>query len=87
MARRDKRVYKYLNFALSFGLTMGITIYLLYLGGKWLDNRLGTTPLFICLGVLLAIVTVLKQLITDAVKLEGPEGKISTEQEKRQRDT
>lgn len=65
MGYKDKSAFKYINFGISFGLTMGITVYLLYLGGKWLDSRLGTTPLFIMLGILLAIATVFRQLIGD----------------------
>lgn len=69
MEYKDRGGFKYINFGVSFGLTMGITVYLLYLGGSWLDGRLGTTPLFMVLGILLAIVTVFKQLLSDIKKL------------------
>ena len=54
---------KYINFALSFGLTLVITVYLLYHGGRWLDRHLGTEPLFMIIGILLAVATVFRQLI------------------------
>jgi hypothetical protein len=69
MAKNENNGYKYFNFALSFGLTLAITAYLLYKGGEWLDSRFGTAPLFMCLGILLAIVTVFKQLIEDINKM------------------
>lgn len=71
MTNEDRSAFKYLNFGVSFGLAMGIAIYLLYLGGSWLDARLGTTPLFMVLGILLAIVTVFKRLISDIKKLSN----------------
>ncbi|WP_420615984.1 AtpZ/AtpI family protein [Candidatus Palauibacter sp.] len=35
----------------SLGIAMGLAIALLAVGGNWLDNRLGTAPLFVLLGV------------------------------------
>lgn len=35
----------------SLGIAMGVSIALLAVGGNWLDNRLGTAPLFVLLGV------------------------------------
>ncbi|WP_428276037.1 AtpZ/AtpI family protein [Candidatus Palauibacter sp.] len=35
----------------SLGIAMGLAISLLAVGGNWLDNRLGTEPLFVLLGV------------------------------------
>lgn len=61
---------KYLNFGLSFGLTMAITVYLLSQGGKWLDNRFDTSPIFMSLGIILAIATVFKRLFTDIKTLD-----------------
>lgn len=69
MAKKNKAL-DYLNYALSFGLTLVITAYLLYLGGSWLDKRLGTDPLFMILGVLLAIVTVFRQMINELLDME-----------------
>lgn len=35
----------------SLGIAMGLAIALLAVGGNWLDDRLGTAPLFVLLGV------------------------------------
>ena len=35
----------------SLGIAMGLAITLLAVGGNWLDDRLGTAPLFVLLGV------------------------------------
>lgn len=35
----------------SLGIAMGLAIALLAVCGNWLDNRLGTAPLFVLLGV------------------------------------
>jgi len=70
MVFKQKPSYKYLNFAISFGLTMAITVYLLFQGGKWLDNRLNTAPVFMLLGILLAIATVFKRLFVELKTLD-----------------
>lgn len=67
---KNSPTYKYVNFGLSFGLTMAITVYLLYLGGKWLDTRLNSAPWFMFLGIVLAIAAVFKRLFADLKMLE-----------------
>ena len=37
----------------GLGLTLGLAIALFAVGGNWLDERLGTKPLFVLLGVFL----------------------------------
>lgn len=46
---------RYLNLALSFGISMVLTILLGVYGGDWLDRRLGTSPVFLLLGIFLGI--------------------------------
>lgn len=70
MGFKKSPTYKYINFGLSFGLTMAITLYLLYQGGKWLDNRFGSAPVFTFLGIVLAIAAVFKRLFTDIRMLD-----------------
>ena len=41
---------------LGVGMTLAVVVALFAYGGLWLDDRLGTTPLFVLLGVLLGIV-------------------------------
>lgn len=61
---------QYLGFAVSFGLTMAITVFMLFKGGQWLDARLGTEPLFMILGVLLGVAAVFKRLLADLKLME-----------------
>lgn len=70
MGFKKSPVNKYINFGLSFGLTMAITLYLLYQGGKWLDNRFGSAPVFMFLGIVLAIAAVFKRLFADIKMLD-----------------
>ncbi len=68
MGYKSHRPLKYINFAISFGLTLAITLYILYQAGYWLDRRLGTSPVFMFLGVLLAVIVVFKRLVVDLLK-------------------
>ncbi|HOB29064.1 MAG: AtpZ/AtpI family protein [Dethiobacteria bacterium] len=46
---------RYTNLALSYGLTMILAIFLGFYGGDWLDRRLGTSPIFMLLGIFLGV--------------------------------
>lgn len=46
----------------GLGLQLAVTITLGVLGGLWLDNRYGTTPLFVLLGAFGALGAVFYQL-------------------------
>ena len=70
MGFKKSPISKYINFGLSFGLTMAITLYLLYQGGKWLDNRLGSAPVFMFIGIVLAIAAVFKRLFAEIKMLD-----------------
>lgn len=70
MGKNKSSGLQYLNFGLSFGLTMALTVYILFKGGQWLDNRLGTAPLFMATGVVLAVAAVFKRLLADLKTLE-----------------
>lgn len=43
---------KYANFALSFGITMAISLFFGYYAGSQLDKKLGTEPWLLVLGIL-----------------------------------
>jgi len=45
-----------LSLVTQIGVTVSITVGILILGGKYLDDSLGTAPLFILLGGILAFV-------------------------------
>lgn len=55
----------YLNLLFSHGLTTAVTLYLAVRGGVWLDNRFGTSPLFLALLSVLVVVANLHLLIKD----------------------
>lgn len=58
---------KYANFAMSFGVTMVVSLLLGYYGGNWLDCKYGTSPLFLIIGLLggtaLAFYSMVKELM------------------------
>ena len=67
MEPRDYLKYaKYVNFAVSFGVTMAACLLLGFFGGRWLDRKLGTAPVFLVLGLLagtaMAFYSMLKEL-------------------------
>jgi F0F1-type ATP synthase assembly protein I len=53
---------------LEVGWFIGLAILLGILGGLWLDNRLGTRPLFTIVGIILGLVVA----IVGAIKLIMP---------------
>lgn len=81
MGFKKSPVYKYINFGLSFGLTMAITVYLLYQGGKWLDNRFDSAPLFMFIGIVLAIAAVFKRLFADVKMMDRDLSKNADEED------
>lgn len=44
---------QYLNLAFSLGVSMVLIMLLGIYGGNWLDNRLGSSPFFLLLGIIL----------------------------------
>ena len=74
MGFKNSPAFKYINFGISFGITIAITVYVLFLGGRWLDDRLGTAPLFMFLGVVIGVAAVFKRLITDLKTLDQKPG-------------
>ena len=62
---------------MNLGWTMLFSLLLPLLGGIWLDNRLGTAPLFILigatLGILAATVGVARSAIRTFAEVAGPD--------------
>lgn len=50
-------VFRYLNFAFSFGITTTASLLIGYYGGNWLDERFGSAPFLMLAGVLLGVAT------------------------------
>ncbi len=53
--KRWLKYARYINLAFSFGISMILTMLLGIFGGDWLDRRLGTSPLFLLLGIFLSV--------------------------------
>ena len=67
----DSPPKKVWQICLSFGLTIGISVYILvFLLGAWLDDKLGTGPLFTIIGALIAIASSFYRLIHDFMILD-----------------
>ena len=67
----DSPPNKVWQICLSFGLTIGISVYILgFLLGAWLDDKLGTGPLFTIIGALIAIASSFYRLIHDFMILD-----------------
>lgn len=80
--RRYVNYAKYLNFALSFGLTMIFCMLLGYYGGQWLDKYLGTEPIFLIVGLLLGIFASFYSLLAEIEVLNHTEKMLKEKEEK-----
>ena len=61
---------------MAFGITLGLQLYIIgVLFGGWLDQKLGTAPLFLMLGLLTAIFISFFRLIADFKKAVEAEEK------------
>ena len=54
----------------SVGIQFAVTILVFVAGGWWLDGRLGTTPIFILLGMLLGAVAAFYKLYRTLMDLD-----------------
>lgn len=61
---------KYANFALSFGVTMAISLFFGYYAGNQLDKKLGTEPWFLVLGILIGTALAFYSLFKEIQVLE-----------------
>lgn len=65
---------KYINFALSFGTTMAVSLLLGFFGGRWLDRKLGTEPVFLVIGILAGTALAFYSMIKELQALEKTGG-------------
>lgn len=66
-------VYRMFNIALSFGVTMGVSLFLMIKLGSWIDTRfqIGPYGTFAC--VMLAVVAAFRSLYREVLRLEQEE--------------
>lgn len=55
MGNRDFRMYENLVFVSQIGISMAMPIFLGVYGGNWLDQKIGTTGIFLLLGILFGV--------------------------------
>ncbi|MBE3571803.1 MAG: AtpZ/AtpI family protein [Moorella humiferrea] len=73
MADKKRQYWDYARFAnmaFSFGVTMTAAILLGLYGGMWLDRRLGTSPLFLVVGVLAGVGVGFRSILSELRILE-----------------
>lgn len=76
------RYARYINFALSFGVTAAVALVAGIFGGMWLDDRLGTSPAFLIVGVFLGIGLIFQYLMKEVASLTRMEEKAKKDKEK-----
>lgn len=67
MGNRDFRMYENLVFVSQIGISMAMPIFLGVYGGNWLDQKIGTTGIFLLLGILFGVGTSFMNLYKIAV--------------------
>lgn len=68
----DRGVFEYAKYGsigISWVLVTSIYIYLGFTAGSWLDRRLHASPLFLVLGLLLAVALSLRSLVAEVMAL------------------
>jgi len=72
---------RYANFAMSFGITMALSIFLGYFAGNWLDEKFNTGPWLMLVGILLGVMVSFKTLLSELKVLEKTEDLIPKDDE------
>ena len=70
MVYKKRPSFKYIYNGLSFSITMVVTMYVFYLCGKWLDERFGTGPIFMLIGIVLSIAVSFIKMIAEVKNLD-----------------
>lgn len=69
-----------LNVAMSFGISMGISLFLMVKLGTWLDNYFHTSPYLMFVCVMVAILAGFRSLYREVLRLEEEEKKSEMEE-------
>lgn len=77
---------RYLNLAFSIGVSMILIMLLGIFSGDWLDRRMGTSPLFLLIGIFLGIAAGFYNLWSELSKLAEIEKKKKLQEEKQHKE-
>ena len=64
-----------IGLGLSFGVTMMVSIAIMYFVGRWIDGKLGLNGVFTFIGILLGIFSGFRLLLENIKDLERPRGR------------
>ena len=64
-----------IGLGLSFGVTMLVSIAIMYFVGGWIDRKLGLNGVFTFIGILLGILSGFRLLLENIKDLERPRGR------------
>ena len=64
-----------IGLGLSFGVTLLVSIVIMYVVGQWIDNKLGLENVFTFIGVLMGIFSGFRLLLENIRDLERPRGR------------
>lgn len=67
--------YRMYNVAMSFGLTLAISLFIMIKLGRWLDERFGTGLIFTFIGLIIAIISGFRYLYELVLRMEDDEKK------------
>jgi F0F1-type ATP synthase assembly protein I len=66
--RIDPSILKYLALISQIGLLMAIPIFMSIFMGYWLDNKFGTSPLFLIIFILVGVYAAFRNLFVTVLK-------------------
>jgi len=67
MGNKDFGMYQNLVFVSQIGISMALPVFLGVYGGNWLDQKIGTSGIFLLLGILLGVGTSFMNLYKIAI--------------------
>lgn len=75
MADQKVGLGQIVGIGLSFGVTMALSIFIMYEAGHWIDGKLGLNGVFAFIGILMGIFSGFRLLLESVRSLERPRGR------------
>ncbi|MFM9413489.1 AtpZ/AtpI family protein [Peptococcus simiae] len=66
----DSVWFRAFNVALSFGVTLGASLFIMWHLGQWIDGKIGTYFVFTALGIIIAVISGFRILIRELTHFE-----------------